>query len=367
MIYQLILTISKQYPELNAFTYLSSRLILSMLTAILISMFLYPPVIRWLRSIKLGQPIRELGPSSHFEKKGTPTMGGLIIILSTLMGALLWSDLSNPHLWTLLFVAVSFGVVGFLDDYLKISRKSSEGLSSRLKMVGLVAASGVALLWHWHVTSGYPVQPSGMAFGSVNIPFLKDTVVDLGPWYFLFGILVLVGTSNAVNLTDGLDGLVIGPVMTCASALTVLSYVTGHLLIAKYLYYHTVPFSGEITVFLSAVVGASIGFLWYNTWPAQVFMGDSGSLPLGGIIATVAVITGHEILLIVMGGVFVVEAASVILQVGSYKLTKRRIFRMAPIHHHFEKAGWPEQKITIRAWIISLMLALLSVLSLKLR
>lgn len=367
MLYALILTLERSYPQLNAFTYLSSRLILSLITAIFISMVLYPPVIRWLRSIKLGQPIRELGPSSHFEKKGTPTMGGLIILLATLASTLLWGDLTNHHLWTLFFVAVSFGAVGFFDDFLKISKKNSDGLSSRLKMLGLVGASGLALAWHYYVTSLYPEQSGVISFGQVNIPFLKDTIVNLGLWYFPFALLVMVGTSNAVNLTDGLDGLVIGPVMTCAAALTVLSYVTGHFIIAKYLYYHTVPFSGEIIVFLSAVIGSSIGFLWYNTWPAQVFMGDSGSLPLGGILATVAVITGHEILLVVMGGIFVVEAVSVILQVGSYKLTKKRIFKMAPLHHHYEKAGWPEQKITIRAWIISLMLALFSVLSLKLR
>jgi phospho-N-acetylmuramoyl-pentapeptide-transferase len=367
MLHALIVALERSYPQLNAFTYLSSRLILSLMTAILISMTLYPPVIRWLRSIKLGQPIRELGPASHFEKKGTPTMGGLIILLATLASTLLWGDLGNHHLWTLFFVAASFGAVGFLDDFLKISKRSSDGLSSRLKMFGLVLASCIALAWHYYVTTLYPEQSAVISFGQVNIPFLKDTIVNLGFWYFPFALLVMVGTSNAVNLTDGLDGLVIGPVMTCAAALTVLSYVTGHFIIAKYLYYHTVPFSGEIIVFLAAVIGSSIGFLWYNTWPAQVFMGDSGSLPLGGILATVAIITGHEILLVVMGGIFVVEAISVILQVGSYKLTKKRIFKMAPLHHHYEKAGWPEQKITIRAWIISLMLALFSILSLKLR
>lgn len=367
MIFEFIQYLTPSYPELNALTYLSSRVLLSMITAIFISMILYPPVIRWLRSIKLGQPIRELGPASHMEKKGTPTMGGLIILLSTLIGSFLWADLGNHHLWTLFFVAISFGIVGFLDDFLKIAKKSSDGLSSRAKMLGLTGASALAISWHLYHSAGswdFALDPH---FGNVNLPFLKDTVISLGWAYLPFALFVMVGTSNAVNLTDGLDGLVIGPVMTCAAALTVLSYVTGHAIIAKYLYYHSVPQSGEITVFLSALIGGSIGFLWYNTWPAQVFMGDSGSLPLGGILATVAIITGHEILLVVMGGVFVVEAVSVILQVGSFKLRKKRIFRMAPLHHHYEKAGWPEQKITIRAWIISFMLALFSVLSLKLR
>jgi phospho-N-acetylmuramoyl-pentapeptide-transferase len=358
---------AERYPILNALTYLSSRMIMSLLTSIVISMALYPPVIRWLRAIKLGQPIRELGPSSHFEKKGTPTMGGVIIIVSLLISALLWSDLSNPHLWTLVAVTLSFGAVGFLDDYLKITKKSSDGLPSKGKMLGLVLASVAIMFWHSYTQHFYGVTKAVLAFGDVPLPFFKDSVISLGWMYIPFAVLVLVGTSNAVNLTDGLDGLVIGPILTCSAALIILSYVTGNTIIAKYLYYHTVPGTGELTVFLAAVIGSSIGFLWYNTWPAQVFMGDSGSLPLGGILGAVAVVTGHEILLVLMGGIFVVEAISVIMQVGYYKATKKRFFRMAPIHHHYEKLGWPEQKITIRAWIISLMLALLSILTLKLR
>jgi phospho-N-acetylmuramoyl-pentapeptide-transferase len=295
-------------------------------------------------------------------------MGGLIIILSLLISALLWSDLANPHLWTLVAVTLTFGAVGFADDFLKISKRSSDGLPGKVKMTGLLVASAAIMLWHAHVQQSYPSSLGVLTHGSVPIPFLKDTALELSAWLYLpFAVLVLVGSSNAVNLTDGLDGLVIGPVLTCFAAFVVLSYVTGNTVIAKYLYYHTVPGSGELTVFLTAAIGSSIGFLWYNTWPAQVFMGDSGSLPLGGILGAIAVITGHEFLLVIMGGVFVVEAISVIIQVGYFKATKKRVFRMAPIHHHYEKLGWPEQKITIRAWIISLMLALFSILTLKLR
>jgi phospho-N-acetylmuramoyl-pentapeptide-transferase len=273
-------------------------------------------------------------------------------------------------LFTLFIVTVSFGAVGFFDDFLKITKRSSDGLSSKLKMLGLIVASLAAMAWHARTVMNYPATLDAITahpFGAVHVPFLKHVFFELGWMYIPFAVLVMVGTSNAVNLTDGLDGLVVGPVMTSSAALLILSYVTGNVVVSKYLYYHSAPYSGELTVFLSAVIGSSIGFLWYNTWPAQVFMGDSGSLPLGGILGTVAVITGHEILLLVLGGVFVVEAVSVILQVGSFKLRGKRIFKMAPIHHHYEKLGWPEQKITIRAWIISLMLALFSILTLKLR
>lgn len=364
MLYSLILSLVKVNSAFHALTYLSSRVILAMITAILISMVCYRPLILWLRAIKLGQPIREVGPA-HFEKKGTPTMGGLVIIVSTLISALLWMDLKNPHFVTLSFVTLSFGFVGFLDDYLKVSKKNSKGLASRYKMAGLLVFGTLTILWHYWATKG---NASGThAFELVNVPFRKDIALDLGYFYFPFAILVLAGTSNAVNLTDGLDGLAIGPVITCSMAFIALSYVTGNVVIAKYLNYHTIMGSGEITIFLAGLIGGSIGFLWYNTWPAQIFMGDSGALPLGGILGTVAVITGHEILLVIMGGVFVAEALSVILQVGSFRMFGRRIFKMAPLHHHFEKAGWPEQKITVRAWIISLILALLSILTLKLR
>ncbi|NBW82166.1 phospho-N-acetylmuramoyl-pentapeptide-transferase [bacterium] len=355
-------------PKLNALTYLSSRAILALITSILISLSLYPPFITRLRALKLGQPIRELGPATHQEKKGTPTMGGVVILFATLSSALLWTELKNHHLWTLTIVSVSFGLVGFLDDYLKISKKNPKGLASRYKYIGLSVGACIALAWHFQQTGVVDLSSSTKSSLSViYLPFLKEVSINLGWLYLPFAYFVLVGSSNAVNLTDGLDGLVIGPVITCSIALLVLSYVTGNVVVAKYLYYHTVAGSGEITVFLAALIGSSIGFLWYNTWPAQVFMGDSGALPLGGILGAVAMITGHEILLVIMGGVFVVEALSVIIQVGSFKMRQKRVFRMAPIHHHFEKGGWPEQKITVRAWIISLVLALVSILTLKLR
>jgi phospho-N-acetylmuramoyl-pentapeptide-transferase len=368
MLLLLIQRLTHFEPKLNALSYLSSRAILALMTSIVISLVLYPPLIRRLRALKLGQPIRELGPATHFEKKGTPTMGGVVIIFATLLSAFLWMDVNNHHLWTLTLVTITFGCVGFVDDYMKISKKNPKGLASRYKYLGLSIGACIALAWHIN----QPVFTDALAAGqspltTVYIPFLKQASLNLGWLYVPFAYFVLVGSSNAVNLTDGLDGLVIGPVITCSIALLVLSYVTGNVVVAKYLYYHTIPGSGEITVFLAALIGSSIGFLWYNAWPAQVFMGDSGALPLGGILGAVAMITGHEILLIIMGGVFVVEALSVIIQVGSFKMRQKRVFRMAPLHHHFEKGGWPEQKITVRAWIISFMLALLSILSLKLR
>jgi phospho-N-acetylmuramoyl-pentapeptide-transferase len=378
MLHFLFSFLIQKYPQtfgfLNALLYLSSRAILALVTAILISMLLYPPVIRWLRALKAGQPIRTLGPESHFEKKGTPTMGGLVILFSLLLSALLWMDITNRHLWTLVIVTVGFGFAGFLDDFLKITKKNTSGLAGRYKMLILGGFGMAALAWHqWAALQAGLPHASSKAATELVLPLIKissttsEVALNLGWLYFPFALLVLVGTSNAVNLTDGLDGLVIGPVITCSVAFLALAYVTGNVIVAKYLYYHTVPGSGEVVVFLAALIGSSVGFLWFNTWPAQVFMGDSGALPLGGILGAIAIITGHEILLILMGGVFVVEAISVIIQVASFKLTGKRVFRMAPIHHHYEKKGWPEQKITIRMWIISLMLALLSMLTLKLR
>lgn len=368
MLLSLIHAFTAYEPKLNALTYLSSRAILALITSILISLALYPPFILRLRALKLGQPIRELGPASHMEKKGTPTMGGIVILFATLMSVFLWTDLKNHHLWTLTLVALIFGVIGFVDDYLKISKKNPKGLASRYKYLGLSIGAIIALLWHFRQHGNVDLSASTHSSLTVlYLPFLKGVSINIGWLYLPFAYFVLVGSSNAVNLTDGLDGLVIGPVITCSIALLVLSYVTGNVVVAKYLYYHTVTGAGEITVFLAALIGSSIGFLWYNTWPAQIFMGDSGALPLGGILGAVAMITGHEILLVIMGGVFVVEALSVIIQVGSFKMRQKRVFRMAPIHHHFEKGGLPEQKITIRAWIISFILALLSILTLKLR
>jgi phospho-N-acetylmuramoyl-pentapeptide-transferase len=349
--------------DLKAFTYLSSRMILALITSILLSMILYPRAIKILRSLKAGQPIRKLGLEEEMQKKGTPTMGGVLIIFATLFSAFLWMDVTSRHFITLTIVMVGFGFIGFLDDYLKITKKNTAGLSSKKKMLGLLLFGFVAIMWHFYSSRQLFVDNLTV----VNIPFLKDVFIDFGYLYVPFVLLVLAGSSNAVNLTDGLDGLAIGPVITCAMTLMILSYVTGNVLVAKYLYYHSIPGSGEISVFLAALIGSSIGFLWYNTYPAQIFMGDSGALSLGGVLGIVSVITGHEILLVLMGGVFVAEAVSVILQVASFKTTGKRIFKMAPLHHHYQKKGWPEQKITIRIWIISFILALLSILTLKLR
>lgn len=371
MLYNLftnLIASSPKFSELRALTYLSSRDILALLTSIVISMILYPRVILFLRSLEAGQPIRELGLQDQIQKKGTPTMGGAVIIFSTLLSAFLWMDLSNPYLYMLTIVGLGFGFIGFMDDYLKISKKNTKGLSGKKKLFGLLMVSFVAILWMIFSSSSTFTWDALVRFPSViHVPFFKHLVLDIGVFYIPFVLFVIVGSANAVNLTDGLDGLAIGPVITCAVTLLILSYVTGNTVVAKYLYYHAVPGTGEITVFLSALIGASIGFLWYNTFPAQIFMGDSGSLALGGILATVAVITGHEILLAIMGGVFVAETLSVIIQVISFKLTGKRVFRMSPLHHHYQKKGWPEQKITIRIWIISFMLALFSILTLKLR
>lgn len=359
---------STKFSDLKALTYLSSRDILALLTSIIISMLLYPRVILFLRSLEAGQPIRELGFEEQIKKKGTPTMGGVVIIFSTLLSAFLWMDLANHYLYMLTIIAVGFGFIGFLDDYLKITHKNTNGLSSRKKMIGLFFITLIAVGWDVFSTqSSFSWQAITNFPSIVHVPFFKNLILNFGALYIPFIFFVILGSANAVNLTDGLDGLAIGPVITCALTLLILSYVTGNALVAKYLYYHSVAGSGEITVFLSALIGASIGFLWYNTFPAQIFMGDSGALALGGILATVAVITGHEILLAIMGGVFVAETMSVIMQVASFKLTGKRIFRMSPLHHHYQKKGWPEQKITVRIWIISFMLALLSILTLKLR
>ncbi|MES2615215.1 MAG: phospho-N-acetylmuramoyl-pentapeptide-transferase [Bdellovibrionota bacterium] len=363
-----LIALDPRFSGLHAFTYLSSRAILAIITSIVISMFLYPKTIRLLRSLKAGQPIRELGLEEQMQKKGTPTMGGIVIIFATMVSVLLWMDVTNRHFFTLSVVTLGFGLIGFLDDYLKISKKNTNGLSSKKKMLGLLIFGFIAICWHlWSTNHLVPLTQFSITPTSVNVPFFKNLVIELGLLYAPFAILVMVGSSNAVNLTDGLDGLAIGPVITCALTLLILSYVTGNIVLAKYLYYHYIPGAGEISVFLSALIGASIGFLWYNTFPAQIFMGDSGALALGGILGTVAVITGHEVLLVVMGGIFVAEAVSVIIQVASFKTRGKRVFKMAPLHHHYQKKGWPEQKITVRIWIISFILSLLSILTLKLR
>lgn len=367
MIYYLIDGLALKYPDLNALTYLSSRIILALLTSIFLSMFIYPRFIGLLKNFNVKQPLRKLGLQKEEEKNSTPTMGGSVIVFTTLISAFLWMDFINPHFVTVLIVTLGFWGVGFLDDFLKISKKNPDGLSGRLKLLLLTFFAIIAVIWHaWSQSEFYPMHSQKFLY-SITIPFLKGISFYIGYVYLFFAVLVIVGSSNAVNLTDGLDGLAIGPVITCCLALLILSYVTGNAVVAKYLYYYTVPGSGELCIFLSALIGASVGFLWFNTFPAQIFMGDSGSLALGGILGTVSIITHHEILLIILGGIFVIETLSVIIQVISFKMTGHRVFRMAPLHHHYQKKGWVEQKIVVRVWIISFMLALVSILTLKLR
>jgi len=359
MIYHFLYPLHTNFSVFNVFRYITFRTIYASLTAFLICFLLGPWVIRKLTALQIGQFIREDGPESHFQKAGTPTMGGALILFSVIVSTLLWTNLTNAYVWIVLLVTVGNGLIGFMDDYLMLIKKRSKGLSAKGKILlqtALALLAG-ALLFH---------QPDFNT--QVTLPFLKNISPDLGLGYVLFAAFVIVGTSNAVNLTDGLDGLAIGPAVIAASTYMVFAYVAGHAKIANYLQINYVVGCGEITIFCGALAGAGFGFLWFNTYPAQIFMGDVGSLSIGGALGTVAVITKQEILLILVGGLFVVEALSVIFQVGFFKMTNgRRIFKMAPLHHHFELKGWPEPKVIVRFWIIAIMLALLSMSTLKLR
>jgi phospho-N-acetylmuramoyl-pentapeptide-transferase len=329
------------------------------LTALAISLIIGPWVIRKLQELQVGQFIREDGPQSHHSKAGTPTMGGLMIIFAMLVSTILWADLKNPYIWLLVLVTLGFGFVGFLDDYLKVIKKHNRGLTGRQKFFGqmLIALATAFILYFLP-----EFKPT------LTIPFFEDVRPDLSWGFIPLALLVIVGTANAVNLTDGLDGLAIGPVTIAAGFYAIFAYLAGNVIIARYLKITFVPGVGEISIFLGAMVGAGIGFLWFNAYPAQVFMGDVGALALGGVLGTVALATKQEILLVLVGGLFVVEAVSVILQVGFFKATNgKRIFRMAPIHHHFELKGWPEPKVIVRFWIIAIVLGLLSLSTLKLR
>lgn len=358
MLYYLLSQLSDSFSFLNVVRYITFRAAAALLTALFLSLLYSPWFIRKLKARQIGQVVRDDGPQSHFSKKGTPTMGGAMILFSTLFPALLWMDLHNPLLWFVFIITLGFGLIGFADDYLKVSKKNSKGLAGRKKMFGQIVLATIVCTWHFML--------SGQN-GMLHFPFFKSLTLDLGWLYPALGVFVIVGASNAVNLTDGLDGLAIGPVLITASCFAILSYVTGHVQIASYLNYPHVPGSGELAIFCMCLVGAGLGFLWYNTYPAQVFMGDVGSLPLGGALGAVAVFTKHEILLAIVGGVFVMEAVSVITQVASFKMTGKRIFKMAPIHHHFELKGWPEPRVIVRFWIISIVLAIFGLMSLKLR
>lgn len=359
MLYHLLYSLHTTVSAFNVFRYITFRAIYASLTALLICLLFGPWVIRKLTEHEIRQYVRDDGPPTHSTKTGTPTMGGLLVLFAIVIATLLWGNLTNFFVWMVLLVTISYGAIGFVDDYLMQVKKQSSGLRGRNKFL-IQVVIGLLVGGLLYTCPDFDTH--------VSVPFLKEINPDLGRLYILFATLVIVGTSNAVNLTDGLDGLAIGPVTVAAATYVVLSYVAGHVKIANYLQIEYVAGSGELAVFCAAVVGAGMGFLWYNTYPAQIFMGDVGSLSLGGALGTVAVITKHEILLVLVGGIFVIEALSVIFQVGFFKVTNgRRIFRMTPVHHHFELKGWPEPKVIVRFWIIAIILSLLSLSTLKLR
>ena len=362
MLYHLLFPLAGEIGAFNVFRYITFRTGGAIMTALLVSFFVGPGLIRWLkRKQREGQPIRPDGPESHLlTKKGTPTMGGTLILTALTVATLLWADLTNGFVWVVLIVTLGYGLIGFGDDYLKLTRRSSGGLPGRLKLlgqgvIGLIAATVLMAI-------AQPPLATGVA-----LPFFKDLLIPLGFAFPAFGALVMMGSSNAVNLTDGLDGLAIVPVMIAAACFALIAYLAGNAIFSGYLGIPYVPGAGELAVFCGAIVGASLGFLWFNAPPAMVFMGDTGSLSTGGALGAVAVATKHELVLVIIGGLFVLEAVSVIVQVASYKLTGRRVFRMAPLHHHFEKMGWQEPTIVIRFWIIAMILALVGLSTLKLR
>ena len=359
MLYHLLYPLHTTLSVFNVFRYITFRTIYASLSAFFICFLLGPWIIRKLSGLQVGQYIRDDGPQSHLSKAGTPTMGGLLIVFSIVTSVLLWSDLTNHFTWIVLFVIIGYGLIGFIDDYLMQIKKRSKGLSVRNK---LMLQFGLALI------AGYLVYASPDFSTQVTIPLFKKLSPDLGWGYIVFAAFVIVGASNAVNLTDGLDGLAIGPVIIAATTYMIFAYVAGHIKIANYLQINYVVGSGEVAILCGTLAGAGMGFLWFNAYPAQIFMGDVGSLSLGAGLGTIAVITKQEILLVLVGGLFVVEALSVIFQVGFFKMTSgRRIFRMAPLHHHFELKGWPEPKVIVRFWIIAIALALLAMSTLKLR
>ncbi|GAB4357793.1 MAG: phospho-N-acetylmuramoyl-pentapeptide-transferase [Methylohalobius crimeensis] len=360
MLYELTEWLSDWYGPFRVFQYLTLRAILGVLTALAIAFVIGPPLIRRLGSRGLGQPIRVDGPEAHLSKAGTPTMGGALILAAVTLATLLWADLSNRQTWVVLSVTLAYGVIGFVDDYKKLILKNSKGISARQKLFwqSAVALGAAAFLYH---TTQVPTETTYI------VPFFKEISIGLGWGYIPLTWLVIVGSSNAVNLTDGLDGLAILPAVLVGGALGIFAYVSGNVNFAAYLAVPHIPGAGELVVFCGALVGAGLGFLWFNAYPAQVFMGDIGALALGAALGTLAVLVRQEIVLMIMGGVFVVETVSVILQVISFKLTGKRIFRMAPLHHHFELQGWPEPRVSVRFWIITVILVLIGLATLKLR
>ena len=360
MLFELV-QFSDQVSPLNVFRYITFRTFGAIMTA-LIFLFLLGPVMIDLLRVKQGkgQPIREDGPKSHLSKRGTPTMGGLMILSAITVATLLWANLSNRYVWIVLAVTLAFGLIGFYDDYLKVSKRTVDGFSGRLRLGAEFAVAAIA-------TYLFMVLSPPSLWGAVQLPVLKNTFIYLGPFFLLFGLLVIVGAGNAVNLTDGLDGLAIVPVMIAAATFGLFSYIVGNFVLSRYLLITFVPGTGELAVICGAIIGAGLGFLWFNAPPAMIFMGDTGSLSLGGALGAIAVAIKQEIVLAIVGGLFVLEAMSVIIQVFSFKMTGKRVFRMAPIHHHFEQKGWTEATVVVRFWIIAVILALLGLATLKIR
>lgn len=358
MLYYLLYPLHQNYGAFHVFKYITFRTFAASITSVLFCMLAGPAYIRFLQKLQMGQVIRDDGPQSHLSKKGTPTMGGGLMLLSITISSLLWSDLTNKNIWIAVITTLLFGVIGYIDDYRKVVQKNPKGLSGRRKLIfqTLVALSAAYLIYILRDTP--PV---------LKFPFFKDVSLYLGPAFILFATFVIVGASNAVNLTDGLDGLAVGPTITTSVTFLILSYCAGHLKIAEYLQIPHIPGAGELAIFLATVAASCLGFLWFNTYPAQVFMGDVGSLSLGAALGVVSVITKNEILLAICGGIFVLEALSVMAQVTSFKMTGKRVFKMAPIHHHFELKGWAEPKVIVRFWIISVLLSLVTLSTLKLR
>jgi phospho-N-acetylmuramoyl-pentapeptide-transferase len=344
----------------RVFHYLTFRAILGALTSLIISFIIGPVMIRRLTSNKIGQMVRQLGPQTHYEKAGTPTMGGALILVAIAVSTLLWADLGNRYIWVILVVTVGYGIIGFVDDYRKVIRHNSDGLSAKAKYFWQSAIGLIAAIFLYN-TAVLPIETQFI------VPFFKDFVMDMGWMYIVLTYFVIVGSSNAVNLTDGLDGLAIMPTVMVASGLGIFAYLSGHVAFSEYLAIPYLPNAGELIVFCAALVGAGLGFLWFNAYPAMVFMGDVGALALGGALGVLAVLVRQEIVLMIMGGVFVMETVSVIIQVASFKMTGKRVFRMAPIHHHFELKGWPEPRVIVRFWIITVILVLIGLATLKLR
>jgi phospho-N-acetylmuramoyl-pentapeptide-transferase len=361
MFYNLVLDLVDQYTFLNVFRYLTVRTGLAMFTSMLIVLLIGTPFINFFSAKKILNPIRNDGPTDHIIKKiGTPTMGGVLILIGLFSGILLWGDLSSSYIWFLLFIVTSFGILGAYDDYKKIKYKNSSGISFKFKITSqiLIAIVGILLLSHFSTHE---------ELTNLYFPFFKNLIINLG-WFFIpFSVFIIVGSSNAVNLTDGLDGLATVPVILVAACFAFISYVTGNIVFSDYLQIPYIQGLGEVSVFCGSIIGACLGFLWFNAPPAKIFMGDTGSLALGGSLGAVGIITKHEIVLAITGGLFVLEAVSVIVQVVSYKLTGKRVFKMAPIHHHFEKKGWAESTVVVRFWIISIILSMIGLATLKLR